>query len=252
MASKDSKVSVMEEDSKINDIPKIEAEETSVEETEESIEQKPDAFQTVTTKIREIVNIDLFLPDIHKWILEKIKQGPTLIIGENIGRISEEVAAFAPSVIARETASSYVSPKVEVEDEGILSKIDLKSFDLEKLKAQQGPFLNIIVIFALKRLEKDAQFELLQECKRVLVREGQLIVVGEFYPKSALLYPVTLTKEGIKTFKSKVLKKKIDRPIVNFEKLANSLELKFFDVKYDAGGRIRTYILTKRWGALLT
>ena len=243
----------MEEDSKIDDIPQIESEEELPEEesSKKIDEQLSDTFLTVTTKLKEIVNIDLFLPEIYEWIMEKIKQGPTLIIGENIGEIAEKAATLVPSIIARETVSSYVSPKVEVKDESILSKIDLQSFTLEKLKAQQGPFLNIIVIFALKKLEKDAQFELLQECKRVLMRDGQLIVVGEFYPKSALLYPVTLTKEGVKTFKSKILKKKIDRPIVNFEKLANNLELKFFDVKYDAGGRIRTYVLTKRWGALL-
>ncbi len=243
----------MEEDSKITDIPKIVPEEDSLEETSDKAEeQEPDALHTVTTRLKEIVNIDLFLPDIHAWILEKIRRGPTLIIGENIGKIAEKMTDHVPRVIARETGSSYVSPKVEVKDERTLSKIDLKVFDLEKLKTQQGPFLNIIVIFALKRLEKAVQQELLQECKRVLAKEGQLIVVGEFYPKSALLYPISLTKEVVKTFKSKVLKKKVNRPIVNFEKIANNLELKFFDVKYDAGGRIRTYVLTKRWGALLT
>ena len=243
----------MEEDSKINDIPKIESEEETLdkEDSKKPDDQKTDTVQTVTTKLKEIVNIDLFLPDIHAWILDKIKRGPTLIIGENVGKLAEELTEHVPSITARETGFSYVSPKVEVEDESTLSKIDLKAFDLAKLKTQQGPFLNIIIIFALKRLEKDAQQELLQECKRVLVREGQLIVVGEFYPKSALLYPITLVKEGVKTFKSKILKKKVDRPIVNFERIANNLELKFFDVKYDAGGRIRTYVLTKRWGALL-
>jgi len=254
MASENSKVRIMEDDSKISEIPKIESiEETTKEETSKKFdEQLSGTLQTVTTKLKEVVNIDLFLPDIHAWILEKLKQGPTLIIGEKIGNFAGEVSKYVPSVIARETVSSYVSPKIEVEDEAMLSKIDLKAFDLAKLKNQQGPFLNIIVIFSLKKLEKNNQYELLKECKRMLSREGQLILVGEFYPKSVMLYPVTLTKEGVKIFKSKILKKKVDRPIANFDKMANDLELKFFDVKYDAGGRIRTYILTKRWGALLT
>lgn len=244
----------MEEDSKISEIPKIEStEETTKEETSKKFdEQVSDTFQTVTTKLKEVVNIDLFLPDILEWILEKLKQGPTLVIGENIGNFAGEVSKFVPTVIARETVSSYVSPKIEVKDEAMLSKIDLKAFDIDKLKTQQGPFLNIILIFSLKKLEKPIQYELLRECKRVLSREGQLILVGEFYPKSVLLYPVTLTKEGLKIFKSAIRKKKVDRPITNFDKMANDLELKFFDVKHDAGGRIRTYILTKRWGALLT
>ncbi|TET81544.1 MAG: hypothetical protein E3J43_00580 [Candidatus Heimdallarchaeota archaeon] len=244
----------MKEDSKISEIPKIDStEETTKEETSKKFdEQMSDTFQTVTTKLKEVVNIDLFLPDIHEWILEKLKQGPTLIIGENIGNFSGEVSKYVPSVIARETISTYVSPKIEVKDEAMLSKIDLKAFDIAKLKTQQGPFLNIIIIFSLKKLEKTAQYELLKECKRMLSREGQLILVGEFYPKSILLYPVTLTKEGVKIFKSKILKKKVTKPITNFDKMANDLELKFFDIKHDAGGRIRTYVLTKRWGALLT
>ena len=243
----------MEEDSKISEIPKIEStEETAKEETSKKFdEQAAGTFQTVTTKLKEVVNIDLFLPNIHEWILEKLKQGPTLIIGENIGNFAGEVSKYVPSVIARETVSSYVSPKIEVKDEAMLSKIDLKAFDIDKLKTQQGPFLNIIIIFSLKKLEKPTQYELLRECKRMLSREGQLILVGEFYPKSILLYPVTLTKEGLKIFKSTILKKKVDRPITKFDKMANDLELKFFDVKHDAGGRIRTYVLTKRWGALL-
>ncbi|MCG3227270.1 MAG: hypothetical protein H7645_10140, partial [Candidatus Heimdallarchaeota archaeon] len=51
---------------------------------------------------------------------------------------------------------------------------------------------------------------------------------------------------------SKILKRKVVRPLVNFDKTVKQLELKFYDVKYDAGGRIRTYVLTKRWGALLS
>lgn len=244
----------MEEDSKISEIPKIESTEevTKEDPSKKFDEQVSDTLQTVTTKLKEVVNIDLFLPDIYEWILEKLKQGPTLIIGENIGNFSGEVSKYVPSVITRETISTYVSPKIEVSDEAMLSKIDLKAFDIAKLKTQQGPFLNIIIIFSLKKLEKTAQYELLKECKRMLSREGQLILVGEFYPKSILLYPVTLTKEGVKIFKSKILKKKVTKPISNFDKMANDLELKFFDIKYDAGGRIRTYVLTKRWGALLT
>ncbi|MHA1217821.1 MAG: hypothetical protein ACTSSN_06310 [Candidatus Heimdallarchaeaceae archaeon] len=244
----------MEEDSKISEIPKIEfTEETTEGDTSKKFEEQvSDTLQIVTTKLKEVVNIELFLPEIHEWILEKLKQGPTLIIGENIGNFSGEVSKYVPSVIARETVSSYVSPKIEVKDETMLSKIDLKAFDITKLKTQQGPFLNIIIIFSLKKLEKTAQYELLKECKRMLSREGQLILVGEFYPKSILLYPVTLAKEGVKIFKSKILKKKVNKPITNFNKMANDLELKFFDIKHVAGGRIRTYVLTKRWGALLT
>ena len=78
----------MKEDSKISEIPKIDStEEVTKEETSKKFdEQMSDTFQTVTTKLKEVVNIDLFLPDIHEWILEKLKQGPTLIIGELTSR----------------------------------------------------------------------------------------------------------------------------------------------------------------------
>ncbi|MHA1200168.1 MAG: hypothetical protein ACTSQF_12635, partial [Candidatus Heimdallarchaeaceae archaeon] len=156
------------------------------------------------------------------------------------------------SVIARESSSTYVNPRSEVTDASLLDKIDLKPFDVEKLSSMNNVFINIIVIFTLRKLEKDQQKQLLRECKRMLSRDGQLIVVGEFYPKSVFLLPITLTKEGIKAFKRSVLKKKMDKPIAKIDKLANELDFKFFDVKYDAGGRVRTYVLTKRWGALVS
>ncbi|MFW9853190.1 MAG: hypothetical protein ACFFDS_09615, partial [Candidatus Thorarchaeota archaeon] len=112
--------------------------------------------------------------------------------------------------------------------------------------------LNIIIVFALKRLSKEDQEKLLLRCKRILARDGQMIVVDEYYPKSPLLMPITLTKEGLKTVKNKIFRKNVTRPLTQMEKMADKLELKFFDVKEDAGGRIRTYVFTKRWGALIT
>ena len=248
----------MEETPEIEDIPQIEK--TSQEESEEEkisatqkIEQQiSDTFQTVSRKLKETVNIDLFLPDIQDWIFERLKTGTTLIIGEKIGGFAEKIAKITPEVIARESSSSYVSPKTEVKDAEILRKLDMKSFKLDKFERLDDVFYNIIVIFTLRRLTKEQINAFLLKCKRLLAKDGQLIVVGEFYPKSIWLYPVTLVKEITKFFNNKILKRQVTRPLVKFEKTVNKLELKFYDVKFDAGGRIRTYVLTKRWGALLS
>jgi hypothetical protein len=246
----------MEETSEIDDIPQIEktSEETEKEEpsTAQKIEQQiSDSFQTVSRKLKETVNIDLFLPEIQDWIFERIKVGSTLIIGDKIGEFAEKIAKVTPEVIARETSSSYVSPKTEVKDEEILRKLDMKPFKIEKFESLDGVFYNIIVIFTLRTLSNEQTDVFLNKCKRLLARDGQLIVVGEFHPKSVLLYPITAVKESAKVIKNKILKRKVVRPLVNFDKKVKQLELKFYDVKYDAGGRIRTYVLTKRWGALL-
>ncbi len=252
MASQNSKVSVMKEDADIPKIPTIESQEDEIGTNDKSDQETPGPMHNISTKIKETVNIDLFLPQIHKWISDKIKPGPTLIIGEKIGEFAVNISEKVPSVIARESTSSYVSPKAEVKDESDLGKIDLKPFDLEKLSSIQDIFINIIVIFTLRKIDREHQQLLLAQCKRMLARDGQLIVVGEFYPKSVFLLPIAFTKESIRIFKSKLLKKKINKPITKIDKLANELELKFYDVKYDAGGRIRTYVLTKRWGALVS
>jgi len=136
-------------------------------------------------------------------------------------------------------------------DEEILEKMDLKPFSLEKMKSFERFNLNIILIFALERLSKNQKMDLLNECKRLVSKEGQLIVIGEYFSNSVLLFPFSLIKEFVNLIKNKIFKKKTAKPLRNFEKLANKTELKFFDVKYDANGRIRTYVLTKRWGALL-
>ncbi len=239
----------MEEQPEVPEIPHIEEEKEEVTEKTSSTQR---IDKQIAKKIKETVNVEIFLPEIFEWIHEKLKDGPTLIIGEKIGVLAEEVASRNINVVARDSSASYVSPKTEVKDKEVLSKMDIKPFSLDKLKEIDGIFLNIIVIFALKKLPKKQQLELLEKCKRILSREGQLIVVGEFYPKSALLLPISLAKEGIKSFNKAVLKRKVSRPLTNFDKITKQLELKFFDVKYDAGGRIRTYVLTKRWGALVT
>ncbi|MCG3219747.1 MAG: hypothetical protein H7641_00070 [Candidatus Heimdallarchaeota archaeon] len=247
----------MEETPEIADIPQIEKtsevagkDETS---TAQKIEQQiSDSFQTVSRKLKETVNIELFLPDIQDWIFERIKTGTTLIIGDKIGAFAEKIAKVTPEVVARESSSSYVSPKTEVKDAEILRKLDMKPFKIDKFESLDGVFYNIIVIFTLRRLSQEQTNVFLNKCKRLLAKDGQLIVVGEFYPKSVLLYPITAFKEGVKTINSKILKRRVVRPLVNFDKTVKQLELKFYDVKYDAGGRIRTYVLTKRWGALLS
>lgn len=208
-------------------------------------------FKAVTTKLKKTVKLELYLPEIYEWIFEKLKDGPTIIIGNKIGKFSEQVAQSGVSVVAREMSSSYVSPKSEVLDEEILEKMDLKPFSLEKMKSFERFNLNIILIFALERLSKNQKMDLLNECKRLVSKEGQLIVIGEYFSNSVLLFPFSLIKEFVNLIKNKIFKKKTAKPLRNFEKLANKTELKFFDVKYDANGRIRTYVLTKRWGALL-
>jgi hypothetical protein len=243
----------MEETPELADIPQIEK--TSHEETEQEdisttqkIEQQ---FQSVSKQIQKTVNIELFLPDIHDWIFDRIKTGTTLIVGEKIGKFAERVANVTPEVIARETSSSYVSPKTEVKDKEILKKLDLKPFKLDKFEKIDDVFYNIIVIFTLRKLSKEEAEQFLNKCKRLLAKDGQLIIVGEFHPKSVLLYPVTAVKETVKFVKNKVLRRKVTKPLVNFDKTVKQLGLKFYDIKSDAGGRIRTYVLTKRWGALL-
>jgi len=251
MANENPKVIGMDEETKVPEIPSIDVQEedVSIEKTEV---KTTGTLQAITTKVKRTVNLDLFIPEIHEWITEKLKVGPTLVVGDNIGDFSLVISENLPSVIARESSSTYVNPQSEVTDASLLDKIDLKPFDVEKLSSMNNVFINIIVIFTLRKLEKDQQKQLLTECKRMLSRDGQLIVVGEFYPKSVFLLPITLTKEGIKAFKRSVLKKKMDKPIAKIDKLANELDFKFFDVKYDAGGRVRTYVLTKRWGALVS
>jgi len=243
----------MEEEIEVPDVPQIEKSTDEEEDitTEKSDKQISDTISTVTRKIKETINIELFLPDIHNWIFERLKIGSTLIIGEKIVSFAEEIAKVSPSVVARDTSPEYVRLKRKGKDAEVLRKLDFKKYSYKKFKTQEGPFYNIIVIFALKHMSKEDRLEFLEKCKRILAKDGQLIVVGEFYPKSALLYPITLTKEGFKTIKSKIFQKKITRPISGFDKLVDKIQLKFYDVKYDAGGRIRSYILTKRWGALL-
>ena len=242
----------MKEEAEIPEIPTIENQEDEKGIKNESDQKTQGTIQNLSTKIKETVNVDLFQPQILEWISDKIKPGPTLIIGERIGEFAVTISEKVPIVVARESTSTYVSPKAEVKDESSLSKIDLKPFELDKLASIQDIFINIIVIFTLRKMDREHQKLLLAQCKRMLAREGQLIVVGEFLPKSVLLLPVAFIKEGIRFFKSKILKKKINKPITKIDKLADELELKFYDVKYDAGGRIRTYVLTKRWGALVS
>jgi len=232
-------------DIEVPDIPQVEKKE------EDKPEESVSAIKYVTTKLKKTVNLDLFLPEIYEWIFEKLKKGPTIVIGDKIGKFSENIAKLDISVIARDMSASYVSPKSEVSDENILEKMDLKPFSLSKLSTLSRLNLNIILIFALEKLTKSQKIELLNECKRLMAKEGQLIVVGECFPKSVFLYPISLIKGFINLINSKVFKRKTRSPLRNFEKLAKKTELKFFDTKYDANGRIRTYVLTKRWGALL-
>ncbi|MHA1464414.1 MAG: hypothetical protein ACTSQ2_04900 [Candidatus Heimdallarchaeaceae archaeon] len=231
-------------DIEVPDVPHVEKE-------EEQVDESVSAIQLVTTKLKKTVNLELFLPEIYEWIFEKLKIGQTIVIGEKIGKFSDEIEKLDVSVIAREMSSSYVSPKAEVSDEKILEKMDLKPFSLNKLSGLSRFNLNIILVFALEKLTKNQRMDLLNECKRLMSKEGQLIVVGEYHPKSIFLYPISLIKGIINLFQTHVLKRKTRKPLRNFERLANKTELKFFDAKYDAKGRIRTYVLTKRWGALL-
>lgn len=250
MADENPKVSRMDEELQIPKIPALESQEKDFEEQPE--EKSVKALQTITTKLKETVKLEMFLPQIYLWIEDKLKIGPTLVIGNNIGDFAISLSSKVPSVIARESTSTYVSPVAEVTDASQLEKIDFKPFDLGKIESMQNVFLNIIVIFTLRKLEREKQKLLLRECKRMLSRDGQLIVIDEFYPKSIFLIPITIAKEGIRSFRTVILKKQIDKPIKKIDKLAEDLELKFFDVKYDAGGRVRTYVLTKRWGALVS
>ncbi|MCE7741823.1 MAG: hypothetical protein GOP50_05145, partial [Candidatus Heimdallarchaeota archaeon] len=168
----------MEEETKVPDIPSIEEQEEDVTGEETEGKTTGTALQNITTKVKKTVNLDLFVPQIHEWITEKLKTGPTLVIGENIGEFSIVISDNLPSVIARESSSTYVSPQSEVKDASMLEKIDFKPFDIEKLASMNDIFINIIVIFTLRKLEKDKQKQLLRECKRMLSRDGQLIVVG--------------------------------------------------------------------------
>ncbi|MCK5304961.1 MAG: hypothetical protein KAJ72_06910 [Candidatus Heimdallarchaeota archaeon] len=232
-------------DIEVPDIPQVERKE------EDQPKENTSAIQSVTKKLKKTVYLELFLPEIHEWIFEKLKKGPTIVIGDKIAKFSEEIAKLDISVIARDMSASYVSPKSEVNDETILEKMDLKPFSLSKMSKLSRYNLNIILIFALEKLTKTQKIELLNECKRLMAKEGQLIIVGEYFPKSIFLYPISLIKGFINLVNSKIFKRKTRKPLRNFEKLANKTELKFFDAKYDANGRIRTYVLTKRWGALL-
>ncbi|MHA1690901.1 MAG: hypothetical protein ACTSU7_04635, partial [Candidatus Heimdallarchaeaceae archaeon] len=87
-------------DIEVPDVPHVEKE-------EEQVDESVSAIQLVTTKLKKTVNLELFLPEIYEWIFEKLKIGPTIVIGEKIGKFSEEIAKLDVSVIAREMSSSY-------------------------------------------------------------------------------------------------------------------------------------------------
>ena len=113
MANENPKVSSMEEEPEIPEIPEIENHDVEEESRGES---QPSTKHIISTKIKETVNLDLFLPNIYSWIRNKLKTGPTLIIGENIGDFAIEISKHLPSVIAKECSSTYISPAAEVKD----------------------------------------------------------------------------------------------------------------------------------------
>lgn len=211
-----------------------------------------ETFQLFTSKIKEQVNVELLRSDIEKWILDKLKEGPTIILGGKIAGFSEEVVNHGNKVVARDSSTTYVSPKVEIGNKEHLANIDMKSFKLDKFLSRRDQFSNIILFFILKKLTKEERVEILTHCKRMLFREGQLIVVDEFYPKNVLLLPLVVLLEALKSFYAKIKGRKIITPLRNLEKLTKQLEFKFYDVKYDGNGRIRSHVLTKRWGALIS
>lgn len=209
-------------------------------------------FQLFTSKIKETINVELLRLEIEEWILSKLKEGPTLIVGDKIAGFSEEVATLENQVVVRDSSVTYVSPKVEIGNKEHLAHIDMKPFKLEKFLSSRDQFSNIILFFILKKLTKEERVEILTHCKRMLFREGQLIVVDEFYPKNVLLLPFVVLLEAFKSFYAKIKGRKIITPLRNLEKLTKQLEFKFYDVKYDGNGRIRSHVLTKRWGALIS
>ena len=163
-------------DIEVPNIPHVEKKE------EDQHKESVSAIQSVTKKLKQTVNLELFLPEIYEWIFEKLKKGPTIVIGNKIGKFSEEIAKLDISVTARDMSASYVSPKSEVNDEKILEKMDLKPFSLSKMSKLTRYNLNVILIFALEKLTKTQKIELLNECKRLMAKEGQLItklVVGK-------------------------------------------------------------------------
>ena len=208
-------------------------------------------FQLFTSKIKETINVELLRKDIEEWILSKIKEGPTIIVGDKIAGFSEEVADLGNKVVSRDSSVTYVSPKVEIGNKEHLAHIDMKPFKLDKFLSSRDQFSNIILFFTLKKLTKEERIEILTHCKRMLFREGQLIVVDEFYPKNVLLFPFVVLLEALKSFHAKIKGRKIITPLRNLEKLTKQLDFKFYDIKYDGNGRIRSHVLTKRWGALI-
>lgn len=208
-------------------------------------------FKEISAKIRETVDIETLKPYLQETIIAKLKEGDVILIGEKIGVFAEKIAEEGHNVIARDTSVTYVSPKTEVNNHTILEKVDIKPFVMHKFKEIQGFYRNIILFFALKRLSRKEIEELLTHCKKILSREGQIVIVDEFYPRNLLLWILTMLKIGFEVLREKITKQQAIKPCRKIEKIINKLELKFYDVKHEAAGRIRTYIVSKRWSALL-
>lgn len=240
-----------EEEKKAEEIEEKVTEEEKEEETVKTESIATQQIKKISSKIQEAINIDVLKPNIQATIVAKLKEGDVILVGEKIGNFAEKMAEEGHNVFARDTSATYVTPRAEVNNHEVLDKIDIKPFNLNKFKELKGYYRNIILFFALKRLSKQEIEELLKKCKELLSREGQLIIVDEFYPLNPILWLVTMIKIGFLTIREYLTKQRAIKPCKKLDKLIRKLELKFYDVKHEAEGRIRTYIVSKRWSALL-
>ncbi len=218
---------------------------------EEENDKKPSELEKIKDSIQKSLNLKLIRPEIEHWILERLKDGPTIIIGEKVGKTAELFIEKVNDLKAYDTSDTFVSPNVEVNNRQNLDKFKLTRFRIENINEIEGNYTNIILFFGLKKQIRAKRIEILKSCKSKLNRDGQIILADEFFPKNILYLLPAYLLYCLNYLKAKIQNINHYHPILRIEKTAKKLELKFYDTTYFAGGRVRIYIFSKRWGALV-
>ncbi|MHA1116646.1 MAG: hypothetical protein ACTSPJ_10795 [Candidatus Heimdallarchaeaceae archaeon] len=244
-----------EETEEIASIPKVKIEKKEKEQVEETKSSNlfSQKIQGLKEKVEQIVNVNKLRPQIEKDIENLLKDGNTLLIGKNVGVFAERLTEKGMNVIARDTSITFISPKTEVNNVKILEKMELKPFSLEKMNNLKGPFINIILFFALKGRKKEEIYSIVNKCKQLLYSSGLLFIVEE----SASGLNIFLNFFKYLTYVNKFIKSKIKKeeytwPVVKIKKVIKQLELRKFKTFVYGGRNVQTYVLAKRLSAFLS
>ena len=244
-----------EETEEIASIPKVKAEKKEKKEDKEV--KKSSVFSQkmhdLKEKVEQVVNINKLRPQIEKDIEVLLKEGKTLLIGKNVGAFAERMTEKGIGVIARDTSITFISPKAEVNNVKILEKMELKPFSLEKMNNLDGPFMNIILLFALKGRKKEEIYTIVKKCKQLLYSSGLLFITEETVSGfNIILNFFKNLSYVIKFIKSKIKKEEYVWPVVKTKKIIKQLELRTFKTFTYGGRNVQTFVLAKRLSAFLS